>query len=141
MCHSIKVRVMKHKKFARAVLLIITCVVMQLEAIPSSSASPPEENGKVVGVVFDVNDARVVGAVITIKNKDFERKVVSGQAGEFEVELPVAKHPYWFTVQAHGFCTFEGELLRVRPKATEMINIHLEVQVTHTECKCSSRRK
>jgi hypothetical protein len=114
---------------------------MELALVHSSLASSAGKSGRVVGVVFDVNDARVVKATITFRSKDFEQQVVSGEAGEFEVELPIAKYPYYFTVEAHGFCKFEGDLLRVHPKTTEMINIHLEVQVTHIECKCSSRRK
>ncbi len=132
---------MKHRRFVQTAFLILAFVVAQLAPAFSLAVSSAEQSGRVVGVVFDVNDARVVRAAVTFRNKDFELKIVSGEAGEFEVELPVAKYPYNFTIEVHGFCKFEGELLRVRPKATEMINIHLEVQVTHTECKCSSRRK
>jgi hypothetical protein len=69
--------------------------------------------------------------------------VTTGESGQFEVNLPVGE--YAFGVQAKGFCTFEGELLRVKANTTEAINIHLEAQgfdnwkLTDKFCRCTSK--
>ena len=130
---------MKPERLIHIISLILACCIWQVAFISLLLASPAEKTGRVVGVVFDVNNARVKGATVTIKYGTFERKVVSGETGEFEAKLSVGE--YYFTVEANGFCRFEGEMLRVRPKTTEVINIHLEVLATHTECRCSSKRK
>jgi len=98
-----------------------------------------KESGRIAGVVLDINEARVKGAKVIIKARDFSRAVVTGDAGEFEIGLPAGE--YYFTVEANGFCRFEGELLKVKPKITEMVNIHLEVVAyDHPDaCKCTSK--
>jgi hypothetical protein len=98
-----------------------------------------KESGRVFGLVFDVNDARVTKAKVTIKARNFSREVLTGGEGEFDVDLPAGE--YYFTVEANGFCRFEGGSLKVKPGVTEMINIHLEVLVydSHDACKCSSK--
>jgi len=131
---------MNRKTTKPATLLILFAVIiLQCQSVHSLQLSK-QERGKVAGVVLGPNDARVKGAAITFQYGQSEWKAVSGEAGEFELELPVQNHPYHFTAQANGFCTFEGELVRVQANRTEMINIHLEVLRTHTESRCSSRR-
>jgi hypothetical protein len=120
-------------------IILITAIILQCQSVSSFQLSK-QESGKVVGVVLDPNDARVKGAAITFRYGQSVWEAVSGEAGEFEIGLPVQTYQYHFTVQANGFCTFEGELVRVKTNRTEMINIHLEVSRTHSECRCSSKR-
>jgi len=130
---------MNHKPSKPTIFILFAIIILQGQSVFSLQRSK-QENGKVVGVVLDPNDARVKGAGINFRYGQSEWKAVSGEAGEFELELPVQTYPYHFTVQANGFCTFEGELVRVQAAQTEVINVHLEVLRTHTECRCSSKR-
>jgi hypothetical protein len=131
---------MNHKPTKPTILItLFAVIILQCQSVYSLQRSK-QENGKVIGVVLDPNDARVKGAAITFRYGQSEWKAVSGEAGEFELELPVQTYLYHFTVQANGFCNFKGELVRVQAGRTEMINVHLEVSRTHTECRCSSRR-
>ena len=130
---------MNHKPNKQTILILFAIIILEAQSVYSLQLSKPE-TGKVVGVILDPNDARVKGAAINFRYGQFEWKAVSGEAGEFELELPVQTYPYHFTVQANGFCTFEGELVRVQAAQTEMINVHLEISRTHTECRCSSKR-
>ena|SRR5215510_11900342 len=122
-------------------ITLLSAVTIAALCIGSAYSFPPKAKraGSVAGVVFDVNDARVVGAAVTIKARNFSEQVKTGEAGEFQADLPVGE--YYFTVAANGFCRFEGEHLRVRAKTTEIVNIHLEVAVYDSPdgCKCSSR--
>lgn len=130
---------MNHKPTKPPILIVLFAfIILQCQSVYSLQRS--KENGKVVCVVLDPNDARVKGAAITFRYGQSEWKGVSGEAGEFELELPVQTYPYHFRVHANGFCIFEGELLQVQANRTEMINVHLEVLRTHTECRCSSKR-
>jgi hypothetical protein len=99
----------------------------------SWQAAPRQPLGKIKGLVLDRNDARVVGATITIESSPkigFKRQLLSGEAGDFEIKVPAGV--YYLTVTANGFRRFEGWELKVTPRVTEMINIHLEV-ATYTQ--------
>jgi hypothetical protein len=94
----------------------------------SWQSSARQLTGKIKGLVLDRNDARIVGATITIESSPkmgFKRQLISGEAGNFEIKVPAGV--YYLTVTANGFRRFEGWELKVNPKVTEMINIHLEV--------------
>ncbi len=126
---------MKRLSYLYAATLI--CFLASTNIVLAVAPQKARRSGKVAGMVFDVQDARVSGAVITFSNDYLRREITSGETGSFRLDLPAGD--YNFTVRAHGFCMFEGELLEVKPAATEWINIHLEVERTHTECKCSSK--
>jgi len=133
---------MKQRRVVFALFLFFslnaTLLIVPLDAKPSPAR---KQGGHLSGVVFDVNDARVTKAKVTIKARNFSREVITGEAGQFDLDLPAGE--YYFTVEASGFCRFEGESLKIKPGATEMINIHLEVLVYDSPdaCKCTSRRK
>lgn len=114
-------------------LISILCAALSVtDAAPSPTRrpTPPPKwtTGRIKGVVLDANDARVVGASLTIEGSpqaSFKRRLKTGEAGEFELELPAGV--YDIAVEAAGFRHFTGWELKVKPRETEMINIHLEV--------------
>ena len=99
-----------------------------------------ERNGRVSAMVLDINDARVAGAKVTIEARDYKRELSTTPEGKFRLELPAGG--YDLSVDANGFCLFQGPL-NIRSGVTEMINIHLEVQVTDSPdaCKCTLRSR
>ena len=90
---------------------------------PQSAAKQPA--GKVMGTLLDVNEARIAHAKVKVESGKFKWEGESDEAGDFTVKLPAGV--YRIYVQAAGFRPFESAFLRVKPKVTEMINIHLEV--------------
>jgi hypothetical protein len=98
------------------------------------------ESSRVVGIVMDVNDARVVGATVRFESNGTTVSGPTDEAGEFALVLPVSPRPYSYTVDATGFCKFYGELRGARPSQTDALNIHLEVY-TREDCPCSKRFK
>jgi hypothetical protein len=128
--------------FATFIISVCTLTFFTIASATESALPQEKQNGRVAGVVLDVNNARVARATVTIESKGFSQEVITGDSGEFEANLPAGE--YWFTVEANGFCKFEGDLLRVRPNTTEIMNVHLEVVVLDGPpdgCKCSSRSR
>lgn len=122
------------------ILLFATLMLSALAHSPASFIKQP--TGKIKGLILDLNDARITTANITIESSPkigLKKQLKSGEAGDFEIELP--EGIYYLTVEANGFCRFEGWELKVSPQVTEMVNIHLEVLVTHTECRCTLRKR
>ena len=113
------------------------CLALLLNA--SSIAQSSKQGGRLSGVVLDVNDARVFDAKVTVRARNFTREVFTDETGQFTINLPAGE--YSLTVQANGFCQFEGEALKIISSTTEMINVHLEVMDNDSRnpCKCTSR--
>ena len=110
--------------------------------LPQSVKSTARQSvGKIKGLILDPNDARIPFATITIESSPkvgFRKKLKPGEAGEFEIELPAGI--YYITVEATSFCKFEGWELKVVPRVTEMVNIHMEVASSHGGCHCTLKK-
>ena len=122
---------MKRLKIASLATLLIA-LYLPLSAAPSRAPQSHAEQptGKIMGTLLDVNGSRVANAKVRVESAKFKWEVESDEAGDFTVELPAGE--YRIFVQAVGFRDFESAFLRVKPKVTEMINIHLVVAaVTH----------
>jgi uncharacterized membrane protein len=112
---------MKIKSLSVAALLLVTGTLL-LGINDTSSASSP---GKIKGVILDVNDARVVNAIIKVEGDELKRLLKSDDKGQFEISLPPGA--YQITIEANGFRRFVYSSLKVKADQTEMINIHVEV--------------
>ena len=105
--------------------ILVILLQVGITALPClANASVKNPNSRITGVVLDRNDARVVGAVITIKNDGFIRRVRSDDEGRFELELPAGS--YELSVEQPGFKTYKRSL-HAEAGATTQLNIHLEV--------------
>ncbi len=126
----------------RAIVIVLAWLAFSFAA-PDFLSRPagPEPTGKIKGLLLDPNDARIAGAEIRIESPSLgiRRDLKSGEAGEFQSELPPGN--YYLNVRANGFCTFEGWEIKVKSGLTEMVNIHLEVLATHRACRCSPRKR
>jgi hypothetical protein len=118
----------------KQVRIVITIVLALVFTLPLRAASYPPQSpgkqpaGKIMGVLLDVNYARVSRAEIRIESAKrgmFSWKGESDEAGEFTAELPAGT--YQIYVRANGFRRFESAFFKVRPEVTEMIDINLEV--------------
>lgn len=89
------------------------------------SPRPRKGVGKVMGVVLDPMDARIVGAKVTFWNAQVTLAVSSGEEGDFEVVLPAGE--YRVEVESPGFRRFELSPFRVKPEVTELVNVHMVV--------------
>ena len=110
-------------------LIILVSILATVPCVGQQRPSPGRQKsvGKIQGVLLDINDARIVGAKITIEGGQFKRELRSGNEGDFETQLPAGS--YQISVEANGFRRFELSPFKVKPNVTEMINIHMEVAV------------
>jgi uncharacterized membrane protein len=90
----------------------------------ASSASP--RTGRIKGVLFDVNKARVVNAIVDVEGGYLKRRVLSDTEGRFEVSLPPGN--YQITVKANGFQQFTSPAIRVAPGKSQILNVQLVVE-------------
>jgi hypothetical protein len=120
----LKTKIMKQPKFLIALLIFILAAAVGVGQRRTSSPSR-DAMGKIQGVVLDANDARIVGATITIETPGFKRQLKSGDEGNFELRLPAGV--YLIKADASGFRNFELSPLTVKANVSELINIHMEV--------------
>lgn len=110
-----------------SVCFVVLLLALGAAAQTERKTSAPERRdvGKIKGVVLDKNDARVVGATVSVGNAKSRRAVETNEEGEFEVELPAGI--YRVRVKANGFRGFVLWPFEVKPGVTETIDVHLEV--------------
>ena len=108
-------------------------------ALPMNVRLQGSNEGRVSGMVFDMNDARVAGAKVIIESEKNKHQLATTEEGEFQLNLPPGK--YSLTVESNGFCKFQRDALQITSGVTEMLNIHLEVAGydSREPCKCTSR--
>ena len=94
------------------------------------------QTSRIVGVVLDKNDARIVDASVKIENKDYRRQLRSDDEGRFEVELPPGI--YQITVKRQGFRKFQLSPFHAKVGIQELVNIHMEVATPESPLKITS---
>jgi hypothetical protein len=108
------------------IFLLVGIATLPCHASVSVERGTETQQSRISGVVLDRNDSRIVGALITIKNAGFVRRVRSDDEGRFELELPAGN--YEISVEQRGFKTYKLPSLRADAGATAQVNIHLEVE-------------
>ncbi len=93
--------------------------------VQSANPSAGKKPGKIVGVVLDANNARVVLAKIKVDGPGFKWLGETDTAGEFTVAAPAGT--YRIYVYAPGFRKFESSSVKVKSGVKERVNLHLEV--------------
>ncbi len=91
------------------------------------------QTSRIVGVVLDKNDARIVNASVKIENKDYRRQLLSDDEGRFDIELPPGI--YQITVQRQGFRKSKLSPFRANAGVQELVNIHMEVAAPQSTLK------
>ena len=114
------------KTIAIILLALVPTVFISAEQRPAAARAPSAQMGKVIGLVLDANNARIVGATIKIKNARFKRAARSGEEGDFAFELPAGV--YQITVEQPGFHSFELASFRVQANVRAVVNVHLKVK-------------
>lgn len=112
-------------------VLVMVCEVGVAAQRPTST--PDLQNATIKGVVFDVNDARIVGAIIKIENAEVRRRVKSDDEGSFRIELPPGE--YQISAEQLGFRKFVFSPVRAKTGVCELVNIHMEVEVPKSPVK------
>src|SRR5438477_6513553 len=101
------------------------CLVVMLLAIGSVYAQSP--TGTIAGIVTDRNGARVVGARMTISNRDtgLVRTVTTSTEGDFAA-LALPSGVYTVVAKANGFRRLE-RIATVEAGTTTTVNLTLEI--------------
>jgi Carboxypeptidase regulatory-like domain len=115
----------------RGVIFVILLALVPALLLPGGRASATahasnSRTSKIVGVVLDAKDARIVDATVRIEKVDFSLVVQSSDEGKFEVELPAGE--YRITVEKDGFHKFELSPFRARASVRELLNIRMKVK-------------
>ena len=80
---------------ARCVFQIIVLSVLAAVVCVAQQRNSPESqnnNGKIQGVLLDINDARIVGARIIIESGQLKRQLRSRNEGDFEIQVPAGTY-------------------------------------------------
>jgi hypothetical protein len=112
-------------------VLLMVCELGVAAQRPTST--PDLQNVAINGVVLDVNDARIVGAIIKIENAEVRRRVKSDDEGNFRIELPPGE--YQISAEQPGFRKFVFSPFRAKTGVCELVNIHMEVEVPKSPLK------
>lgn len=112
-----------------------TAKIILLVVVACATLSFAQQTGRITGIVVDPNDARVVGAYITIENSEYKRTRRSNSEGKFELRVPSGA--YNITVEQSGFKKFRLRDVRVGTETHELGNIKLEVAPPQTPLKIS----
>ena len=130
---------MRVPKYLLLIILVAVLTTMLCVGQQRTSSQTQETNGKIQGVLLDINDARIVRAKIIIEDARHKHELKSGEEGDFEIQLPAGS--YRIRVEANGFRKFEVSPFKVKANVTEMINIHMEVGVISEPLKVSRAQK
>lgn len=108
-------------------LILILLLSVGLARSQSGSNQPSATNaqiGKVVGTVFDENDARVENAGVTFVGDTHREIVRTNSEGEYEADLPAGV----YKIEAEGFTfsPYKRASFRVLPGQVRTINIEVK---------------
>src|SRR5437773_2292334 len=116
---------MRLSKLASVVTSLLVIGVALFSDGAYATASAKQAPGKIMGVILDINKARVTNAIVKVEGGNIRRKVASDDQGRFEVSLPAGS--YQITVEANGFRRFVSSTLKLRPNHTAKVNIQVDV--------------
>lgn len=109
---------MKPALFACLCLLLIAGH-WKTSSLAQSHEPTPRAEGQLKGLVLDPNESRIVGAKVTLENKDFKFEVWSNDEGAFEVRVPAGD--YRLRIENNGFKPYVRRKLRIEADKTETI--------------------
>ena len=113
--------------------LSVLVMVCELGVGAQAPSSTQDQNATINGVVLDVNDARIVGAMIKFESTDVRRRVKSDDEGSFRIELPPGE--YRISAEQMGFKKFLLSPFRAKTGVCELVNIHMEVEIPKSPVK------
>jgi uncharacterized membrane protein len=105
-----------------ALLFLTSSLVLNAQSIGQSSS--PMSSGKLLGLILDPSEARVVGAKIIVEAKGFRREVISSDDGSYEIALPEGK--YKVRVELGGFYPSRKKTVRISSNATTKLDVTLK---------------
>jgi hypothetical protein len=91
----------------------------------SSQQGPHVATGKLKGVLEDWQYARILRSCLTVRNKTFQRKILTDELGEFEAELPAGTYEVVFL--APSFRPLRRKNVQIEPGTTTALNALLDV--------------
>ena len=103
------------------ILILANSFTPKAEPLTQSSI---QSTGKLVGLVLDINEARVPAAKIIIVSKGFRLEAVSAEDGSYEIALPEGK--YNITVLRDDFYPFRKAGVQIQPNVTTKLDVTLK---------------
>ena len=91
----------------------------------SSQQEPQVATGKLKGVLQDWQYARILRSCLTVRNKTFQKKIMTDERGAFETELPAGTYEIVFL--APSFTPLRRKNVQIEPGTTRTLNALLDV--------------
>lgn len=113
---------MKHLLLA-GIGLLFAVTNWQAPLLAQTHLPAPRAEGELKGLVLDPNEARIVGAKITVENEKYSFEIESNDEGAFQAKLPSGE--YKLKIKSPGFGTYVRSRLRVEANKTKTINATL----------------
>jgi hypothetical protein len=119
-------------------LLAITLLVSTYTCGAAELSSRVEPTSQLSGTVFDINEARVSNARVTIEGMGIKLTVTTDQAGQYNIDIPYGT--YALEIDQSGFCRHKRPPFRVSsPKVVlnftlQVCGIALTVTADETVC-------
>ena len=115
-------------KTARIIFVILLALAFTLP-VPARD----ERKSWIIGVVLDVNGARIPNAKVRIEDARSSHEMFTSDEGAFEFELPAGT--YRITVEAEGFRTVEVVAFRARADKRESLKVRMKVKPPESTLK------
>ncbi|HEY0319403.1 MAG TPA: carboxypeptidase-like regulatory domain-containing protein [Pyrinomonadaceae bacterium] len=105
--------------------LLLAIVLWQAPSSAQTHSPTPLAQGELKGLVLDSNEARVAGAKITVKNKQYLFEAQSNDEGAFQLKLPSGD--YQLTIESDGFKAYTRKRVRIEADKMETISATLQL--------------
>ena len=103
--------------------LLFAISYLQFPVAAQTHLPSPRAEGELKGLVLDPNGARIVGAKITVENKNYSFAIESNDEGAFRVKLPGGE--YRLKIKRDGFKAYVKKRVRIEADKTETISVTL----------------
>ena len=117
----------------RILFLAHVAVFVLLVFIPPVVSAQSGQTSMLTGTVVDPNNARIVGARITVETTQFHRDVETNDEGNFQLELPPGD--YHISIEKAGFKRFVLSSFQTQKAAQHNITVRLKVKVPQSPIK------
>ncbi len=115
-------------KTARIIFVMLLALAYTL---PVSARD--ERKSWIIGVVLDVNGARIPNAKVRIEDARASHEMYTSEEGAFEAE--VSEGTYRITIEAQGFRTVEVVSFQARADKREALKVRMKVKPPESTLK------
>jgi hypothetical protein len=103
--------------------LLLASGFWQAPSMAQTHEPAPRADGEFKGLVLDPEEARIVGAKITLENKRYRFETESNDEGAFQIKVPGGQ--YSLRIESNGFRSYTRKLVRIEADKTATLSATL----------------